>query len=58
MTCKPEINRTFPTYRNAYDYLTSRGFLCMPRGWENGLWFAAVEPAGGQIHVLVRLRAA
>jgi len=58
MPCKAEINRTFPTYRNAYDYLTSRGFLCMPRGWENGRWSALVEPANNHIHVLVRLRAA
>jgi hypothetical protein len=58
MTCNAEISRMFPSYRSAYDYLTSRGFFCLPRGWANGRWSASVETAGRQVHVLVRLRAA
>jgi len=58
MTCKAEINRRFPSYNAAFDYLTARGFLCMPRGWENGRWSASVNPEGRQILVAVKLRAA
>jgi len=57
MTCSAEINRMFPTYRTAFDYLTSRGFLYVPRGWENGRWSASVETAGNVVRVSVRLRA-
>ncbi|HUZ74193.1 MAG TPA: hypothetical protein VMU87_14520 [Stellaceae bacterium] len=58
MTCNAEINRVFPSYKAAFHYLTSRGFFCVPRGWENGRWSASVEAAGRQIQVFVRLRAA
>ena len=58
MTCKAEIHRAFTSYNAAFDYLVSRGFLCLPRGWENGRWFADIEPEGNRIRVAVRLRAA
>ena len=58
MTCKAEINRAFSSYSAAFAYLTSRGFLCVPRGWENGRWHASIELEGRQILVSVRLRAA
>jgi hypothetical protein len=58
MTCNAEINRMFPSYRAAFDYLTSRGFLCMPRGWQNGRWHASVESEGDRVFVAVRLSAA
>ncbi len=57
MTCKAEIHRVFATYDAAFHYLGSRGFFCLPGGWENGRWSASIEPAGMQIQVLVRLRA-
>lgn len=57
MTCKAELRRAFPTYGAAFRYLTARGFLCVPRGWENGRWHASVEPMGGQVLVFVQLSA-
>jgi len=55
MTCRAEINRSFPSYHNAYHYLTSRGFLCLPRGWQNGRWQASVVSDGLRILVNVQL---
>ena len=57
MTCQAQINRFFPSYDEAFGYLTSRGFLCLPRGWENGLWAASVQKVGPRVQVFVRLRA-
>ncbi len=57
MTCNAEINRAFPSYHAAYDYLASRGFLCLPRGWENGRWQASVASDGMRVLVNVQLRA-
>jgi len=55
MTCRAEINRAFCSYHAAYDYLTSRGFLCLPRGWANGRWHASVASDGLRILVNVQL---
>jgi len=57
MPCKAEITRAFSSYRAAYDYLSSRGFFCLPRGWENGRWRASVANEGWRILVSVQLRA-
>ena len=58
MTCSAEINRAFPSHHAAFDYLTSRGFLCLPRGWANGRWQASVVSEGYRVLVNVRLAAA
>lgn len=57
MTCNAEITRRFPTREQAFGYLLSRGFLCVPRGWENGRWSATVEGdrSGSRVRVWLRL---
>src|SRR5215469_2902773 len=37
---KPEIRRQCRTLAEAHQYLASRGFLLLPRGWANGRWQA------------------
>lgn len=58
VTCKPEIYRSFPSYDAAFDYLVSRGFFPLPRGWVNGRWRAAITDRGHCVMVSVRLKAA
>ena len=43
MICKPEIRRQCRTLAEAHQYLASRGFLLLPRGWANGRWQARIE---------------
>ena len=57
MTCRAELKRSFTSYTAAFDYLTMRGFLCVPRGWENGRWRAVVAHTDAGIEVFVQLRA-
>ena len=42
-TCKPHFERRYTTHREAQEYLSSRGFLCLPLGWANGRWRANIE---------------
>ena len=56
MTCLAELRRRFATPDAAFAYLTMRGFLCLPTGWENGRWAATVERTSHGILVTVRLR--
>ena len=56
MTCNPVIRRRYRTREHAYDYLCSRGFLCLPQGWANGRWSATVESDGSGYSVTVWLR--
>jgi hypothetical protein len=57
MPCSAEITRRFPTREGAFKYLFSRGFLCVPSGWENGRWAATVDGgrAGCNVRVWLRL---
>jgi hypothetical protein len=55
MPCPAEIRRSYLTRDEAFRYLTSRGFICTHRGWENGRWTAHVEYARPLYHLTVRL---
>lgn len=57
MTYSAELKRRYSSRDEACKYLTSRGFLCMPEGWENGLWAATLDCQGDQAVVTVWLRA-
>jgi hypothetical protein len=57
MMCKPEIKRRCRTRGEAYQYLTSRGFLYLPRGWANGRWLARVESENEDVIVSIALEA-
>jgi hypothetical protein len=46
MTLTTSIKRLFPTREDAFAYLTLRGFLFMPHGWENGRWAADLDYDG------------
>jgi hypothetical protein len=56
MTYSTEIKRSYATREQAFGYLSGRGFLCTPRGWENGRWAAIVEHVKGKFYVTVWLR--
>ena len=56
MTCVAELKRRFATPDAAFAYLTMRGFLCLPTGWENGRWAATVERTSLGVVVSVWLR--
>ena len=57
MTLTTTIKRLFPTREDAFAYLTLRGFLYMPSGWENGRWAADLDYDGGRFVVSAWLRA-
>lgn len=57
MTLTTRIQRLFPTREAAFGYLTLRGFLYMPNGWENGRWTADLDFDGAQFIVTAWLRA-
>lgn len=57
MTLTARIQRLFPTREAAFGYLTLRGFLYLPGGWENGLWAADLDFDGAQFIVTAWLRA-
>jgi hypothetical protein len=57
MTLTTRIKRLFPTREDAFAYLTLRGFLFMPAGWENGRWAADLDFDGSQFVVTAWLRA-
>jgi hypothetical protein len=57
MTVPTEIQRQFPTREEAYAYLSMRGFLHMPCGWENGRWAADIDHEPGRFTVTAWLRA-
>lgn len=56
MTCNAELMRRFPTRVEAVAYLVSRGFLCLPGGWQNGRWAATLKNAGDAFIVSIWLR--
>jgi hypothetical protein len=57
MTLTTRIKRLFPTREDAFAYLTLRGLLFMPGGWENGRWSAALDHEGQLFRVTAWLRA-
>jgi hypothetical protein len=57
MTLTTRIKRLFPSREDAFAYLTLRGFLFMPAGWENGRWAADLDFDGHQFVVTAWLRA-
>jgi hypothetical protein len=57
MTLTTRLKRLFPTREDAFAYLTLRGFLFMPAGWENGRWAADLDFDGHQFVVTAWLRA-
>ena len=57
LTLTTKLKRLFPTREDAFAYLTMRGFLFMPAGWENGRWAADLEFDGHQFAVTAWLRA-
>lgn len=57
MTLATTLKRLFPTREDAFAYLTLRGFLYMPGGWENGRWAAELDFDGAQFVVSAWLRA-
>jgi hypothetical protein len=57
MTLTTQIRRLFPTREDAFAYLTLRGFLFMPGGWENGRWAAELDFDGARFVVNAWLRA-
>jgi hypothetical protein len=57
MTLTTQIKRFFPNREDAFAYLTLRGFLFMPSGWENGRWVADLDYDGSQFIVSAWLRA-
>lgn len=56
-TLTTRIQRPFQTREDAFAYLTLRGFLFMPSGWENGRWSADLDFNGNQFVVTAWLRA-
>ena len=56
MTLMTQIKRLFSTREDAFAYLTLRGFLFMPEGWENGRWAAELDYDGAQFVVNAWLR--
>lgn len=58
MTCNAELTRRYRSRTEAETYLASRGFLCLPSGWQNGRWAATLEKVAGAIIVRVWLRIA
>ena len=56
MTLTTQLKRLFPTREDAFAYLTLRGFLFMPVGWENGRWAADLDFDGQQFVVTAWLR--
>ncbi len=56
MTCDAAIMRRYPTRVEAVAYLVSRGFLCLPGGWQNGRWAATLKNAGDAHIVTIWLR--
>ncbi|HEY3920022.1 MAG TPA: hypothetical protein VGL83_19680 [Stellaceae bacterium] len=57
MTLNTHIKRFFPSREDAFAYLTLRGFLFMPGGWENGRWIADLDFDGDRFIVTAKLRA-
>jgi len=57
MTCNAELYRRFRSRDEAYGYLASRGFLCLPGGWANGRWAATLEKVDAGYIVAIRLEA-
>jgi hypothetical protein len=57
MMCKPEIKRHCRTRAEAHQYLASRGFLCLPRGWANGRWLARLDSENEGVVVSISLEA-
>jgi hypothetical protein len=57
MTLTTQIKRLFPSREAAFTYLTLRGFLFMPSGWENGRWTATLDYEADQYIVNAWLRA-
>ncbi len=57
MTCNAELKRRYRTREEAYRYLSSRGFLFMPSGWENGRWAASMDSDNTGFVVTIWLRA-
>jgi hypothetical protein len=57
MTLTTQIRRLFPSREAAFTYLTLRGFLFMPSGWENGRWAATLDYEDDQFVVNAWLRA-
>jgi hypothetical protein len=52
-TCKPCFERRYATRREAQEYLSSRGFLCLPVGWANGRWRARIDSLECGVVVIV-----
>ncbi len=57
MPIPTELHRQFPSRDAAYAYLSMRGFLFMPNGWENGRWAANLDCDAGKVTVTAWLRA-
>lgn len=57
MTLTTSIRRLFASREAAFTYLTLRGFLYLPTGWENGRWAAELGFDSGQFVVNAWLRA-
>jgi len=55
MTYIPEINRRYVARCDAWGYLASRGFGCVPGGWRNGRWLATVKHDLGGFKVRIWL---
>lgn len=58
MTLNAELIRRYLTRDEASQYLASRGFLLLPKGWANGRWVAELEKAAIGYIVTVRLTTA
>jgi hypothetical protein len=56
VTLSTQIRRLFPSREAAFTYLTLRGFLFMPSGWENGRWTATLDGEQDQFVVNAWLR--
>lgn len=56
MTCNTELTRRYSHRAEAERYLASRGFLCLPSGWQNGRWAATLEKAGTSFILRIWLR--
>ena len=57
MTCDAELRRRYHTRDEAFRYLSSRGFLSLPKGWANGRWAATLESENHEFVVTIRLQA-
>lgn len=57
MNCNDELIRIYRSRDEASRYLSSRGFLLLPKGWANGRWSATLEMENGAFIVTIRLGA-